>query len=59
MYLIHLENHVYIMQSKNPISGVQLKPSHSSDHSAMKDEAIKTAASEFGSEKLYIAGLLN
>ena len=47
------------MQSKNPISGVQLKPSHSSDHSAMKDEAIKTAASEFGSEKLYIAGLLN
>ncbi len=53
------------MQSKNPTSGVQLKPSHSRfskhDHSTMQDEAIKvdeTAASEFGSEKSYIAGLL-
>ncbi|XP_064407630.1 latrophilin-like protein LAT-2 isoform X2 [Halichondria panicea] len=51
--------------SKNPTSGVQLKPSHSRfskhDHSTMQDEAIKvdeTAASEFGSEKSYIAGLL-
>ncbi len=52
------------MQSKNPTSGVQLKPSHSRfskhDHSTMQDEAIKVdeTASEFGSEKSYIAGLL-
>ena len=53
------------MQSKNPTSGVQLKPSHSRfskhNHSTMKDEAIKvdeTAASEFVSEKSYIAELL-
>ncbi len=52
------------MQSKNPTSGVQLKPSHSRfskyDHSTMQDEAIKVdeTASEFGSEKLYIAGSL-
>ncbi|XP_064407206.1 adhesion G protein-coupled receptor L3-like isoform X3 [Halichondria panicea] len=51
--------------SKNPTSGVQLKPSHSRfskhNHSTMKDEAIKvdeTAASEFVSEKSYIAELL-
>ncbi len=53
------------LQSKNPTSGVQLKPIHSRfsehDHSTMTDEAIKvdeTAASEFGSKKLYIAGSL-
>ncbi len=49
------------MQSKNPTSGVQLKPSHSRfskhDHSTIKNEAIKvdeTAESEFNSEKSYI-----
>ena len=50
------------LQSKNPTSGVQLKPIHSRfskhNYSMMTDEAIETAASEFGSEKLYIAGLL-
>ncbi len=50
------------MQSKNPTSGVQLKPSHDSsfskhDHSTMQDEAIKVDEAEFDSEKSYIAGL--
>ena len=44
------------------MSGVQLKPIHSRfskhNYSMMTDEAIETAASEFGSEKLYIAGSL-
>ncbi|XP_064396295.1 adhesion G protein-coupled receptor L3-like isoform X2 [Halichondria panicea] len=48
--------------SKNLMSGVQLKPIHSRfskhNYSMMTDEAIETAASEFGSEKLYIAGSL-
>ena len=53
------------MQSKNPTSGVQLKPSHSRlskhDHSTIKNEASKvdeTAESEFNSEKSYITWLL-
>ncbi len=55
------EIHVSIMQSKNPTSGVQLKPiaSHSNDRSTVQDEAIKIddTVSESGLEMSYIAEL--